>query len=312
MSGGVGVAAICRLSLLLPLRQCVQDTQARVREKEEKCLSVVNHPSTSATTAPGVAVSAKRTLAITAASHVGHVRAENEDAFAYDPDGRVLVVCDGVGGLAKGGLASREAVRVIRESVLKGSGLEQALLAAHQALRRLSDSAPQGETVGSTAVAASFVASRFDLAWVGDSRAYLVPQRGPALCLTQDHSLLADRVRAGHLTAEQARTHAVRSLLTQCLGMADAPPRVDRAAGRLRPGEHLVLCSDGVWEACDAQTLADLARDPAAGERARNLVEGALALGSRDNATAIVVEDLAEAPVSGLLSRWFRRRRNAA
>jgi len=145
--------------------------------------------------------------------------------------------------------------------------------------------------MGTTVVAARVQDNRFEVAWVGDSRAYLW-RDGQLAQLSQDHSYVQELIAQGALTREQARTHPHRSAVTQALGVTD--PRqlnVETLTGALRPGMQLLLCSDGLTEEVDERDISATLRqdDCSAQELVDMLVAAALDGGGSDNVTAILV-----------------------
>lgn len=223
-------------------------------------------------------------------THVGLRRSLNEDTYYGDGDLGLWLVADGMGGHACGEVASALAREAIVREVRAGSALEQAVRIADEeiikASRRRNDALPMGTTV----VAARIHGQHFDLAWVGDSRAYLW-EAGQLTQLSRDHSYVQEMIARGNLTAEQARTHPRRSAVTQALGVTDpAHLNVATVTGELRPGMGLLLCSDGLTESVsDAAIARLLAEDCSAQECVDLLVASALDGGGSDNITAIVV-----------------------
>lgn len=223
-------------------------------------------------------------------THVGLRRSLNEDTYYGDGDLGLWLVADGMGGHACGEVASALAREAIVREVRAGTALEQAVRIADEeiikASRRRNDALPMGTTV----VAARIHGQHFDLAWVGDSRAYLW-EAGQLTQLSRDHSYVQEMIARGNLTAEQARTHPRRSAVTQALGVTDpAHLNVATVTGELRPGMGLLLCSDGLTESVsDAAIARLLAEDCSAQECVDLLVASALDGGGSDNITAIVV-----------------------
>ncbi len=209
-------------------------------------------------------------------SHVGLRRQLNEDTYYGDGELGLWLVADGMGGHACGEVATPlpQAIRIADEEIIRAS-------------RRRNDSLPMGTTV----VAARVQGHRFEVAWVGDSRAYLW-RDGKLAQLSQDHSYVQELIAQGSLTVEQARAHPHRNVVTQALGVTDpAHLNVATMTGELRPGMQLLLCSDGLTEEVDdrslAQTLAQA--DCSAQECVDTLVAAALDGGGSDNITALLV-----------------------
>lgn len=232
----------------------------------------------------------------------GPVRNENQDhgqaRLLRAPKGVLLAVCDGMGGANSGALASAIALETYQnqlEAVLKGGGKNQMLLshwmreacaAANAAVyERAADPAHSG--MGTTLVAAAIFGRRAEILHVGDSRAYLI--RGRRLTqLTRDHSLVAELVAAGNLTPEEAEHHPQKNIITRAVGVEPAV-EPELTSLRLRAGDRLLLCSDGLSNTLSRDelvTLSRASRNPAA--VCQSLVERACALGARDNVTAAI------------------------
>ena len=232
-------------------------------------------------------------------SAVGLVRRHNEDNYALRDDLGLWIVADGMGGAAAGEKASAIVVDALAEAVERGSVLEEAIAAAN---RSILDAVRAGEGepgMGSTVVAARFTGNEFEVAWVGDARAYL--WSGGVQRLSHDHSRVQELVDAGLITEGEARSHPHRSVITRVLGGPDgttASP--DHVNGSLLPGQRLLLCSDGLTaEVEDAEIArvldkemarADSAGADVAGQRAVDqLVAKALEQGGSDNITVVLV-----------------------
>ncbi|MET1025422.1 MAG: protein phosphatase 2C domain-containing protein [Pseudoxanthomonas sp.] len=224
-------------------------------------------------------------------SHVGLRRALNEDTYYGDSDLGLWLVADGMGGHACGEVASALARETIVREIRDGKSLGQAIRVADEEIirtsRRRNDSLPMGTTV----VAARVQGNRFEVAWVGDSRAYLW-RDGQLAQLSQDHSYVQELIAQGALTSEQARSHPHRNVVTQALGVTDPNQlNVETLTGDLRPGMQLLLCSDGLTEEVDDRGIADALRqdDCSAQELVDTLIAAALDGGGSDNVTAILV-----------------------
>lgn len=237
-----------------------------------------------------------------AATHAGHRRPHNEDSHGEFTDIGLYVVADGMGGHEAGEVASRIVVEHVEASVREGEPLADALRGAHDAVLAASDAGEGRPGMGSTVVAAQLDGDRFRVAWAGDSRVY---QMGRSLVrLTSDHSLVQEMVDRGALSEDEARSHPERSLITRAVGMPDQGPiEVDELEGRLRPGEMLLLCSDGLTEELeDAEIERILASGGDLEKRVGELVDAALAAGGRDNVTVVLVAS----PGGGFRSRALR------
>jgi PPM family protein phosphatase len=230
----------------------------------------------------------------------GKVRQNNEDALLVGEgeDETLFVVADGIGGFEAGEVASSIAV-----DVLKNLQPEESFKAAIAEANRRIVAAGRGDDklsgMGTTVVAIRFGGTQrepvAEVAHVGDSRAYLM-RGGDMNAITEDHSLVAELVRSGDLTRDQAAEHPQKNLITRALG-ADEEVDVDTAILPIEAGDRILLCSDGlsdmVSEAEISELLADSPDDP---ERvARGLLSAALEAGGNDNITIVVV-DVKEQP----------------
>jgi PPM family protein phosphatase len=233
------------------------------------------------------------------ATHAGKVRANNEDALLVGEgrDETLFVVADGIGGFEAGEVASRIAVDVLKE-LAPGASFEGAISEANRRILAAGRGDERLSGMGTTVVAVRFGGTRDEpvaqVAHVGDSRAYLL--RGGSLRpVTEDHSLVAELVRSGDLTRDQAAEHPQKNLITRALG-ADEEVEVDTAVLPVEAGDRFLLCSDGLSDMIPETRLGEiLAEAPGDPEKpARSLVSAALDAGGADNVTVIVVDVKAE------------------
>jgi protein phosphatase len=225
----------------------------------------------------------------------GRQRPENEDsAFARSP---VFVVADGMGGAQAGEVASRIAIEAF-ESGLGDSGSPEERLAGRvrEANRQIYDrsrSEHGREGMGTTLTAAYLDDGSVAIAHVGDSRAYLF-RDGELTRLTQDHSLVDELVRRGKLTEEQAAEHPQRSIITRALG-PEPEVEVDTWTYPVRPGDVLLLCSDGLTSMVPEPRIGEiLALAESLDQAGNRLINEANEAGGRDNITVVLcrVEDV--------------------
>jgi protein phosphatase len=229
---------------------------------------------------------------IAGATDPGLERERNEDAFAVFPAFAAAVLADGLGGLAKGDVASSTVVEAVGRALASGTDPVEGLRIAHRQLNTLRESTG-GERMGSTAVLVTITQQRARIAWVGDSRAYLWRQ-GALKQLTRDHSLVARLLEAGVLTPEEAEVHPQRNALTRAIGVTDtAALEIDAMELELDPGDRLLLSSDGLHGFLREQRIAAVFRDGSedgADELARELVTRTLAeTEAGDNVTVVCV-----------------------
>ena len=226
-------------------------------------------------------------------SDVGRVRRHNEDSFAVREDLGLWIVADGMGGAAAGEVASAIAVDVIAREVAGGAGLDAAIAEANRSILDAATAGRGKAGMGSTVVAAQLRGSDYTVAWVGDARAYLW---GDGLRrLSHDHSRVQELLDAGMISAEEARLHPQRSVITRVLGGPDGTAAAaEQISGSLAPGQGLLLCSDGLTsEVCDEEiarvlntTLAANGQGQAAADQ---LVSLALDHGGADNVTVVLL-----------------------
>jgi protein phosphatase len=222
----------------------------------------------------------------------GRKRRHNEDAFVAEPP--LFAVADGMGGAQAGELASSLAAAALKDSQQPGGGGEERVdELIQQANRRVyerqsQDAAASG--MGTTMTVALVEDGRVAIGHVGDSRAYLI--RGGSLeQLTEDHSLVAELVRSGRLSPEEAEGHPQRSVITRALG-TDPDVDVDTFSVETKAGDLFLICSDGLTSMVDDETiLAEVARNREDLESAaKALVRAANKGGGEDNITVVFFE----------------------
>ncbi len=232
-----------------------------------------------------------------AASDIGRVRRTNEDAFGFDLERGLFVVCDGVGGAQAGEVASRSAVDCVlsrfphttTDPNAGGSELHRSIQAANRSLYQAAQREVAYAGMCTTIVAAHFDGARMWIAHVGDSRAYLL-RRNSLHRLTDDHSRLTEVLREGghQLTAEEIRRWD--SILTRAIGASDVVvPAVTMVQVQL--GDCFLLATDGLCKTLSNAEMLSLMLATATPEQAcAQLTAAANHAGGADNATCIVVE----------------------
>ncbi|MDD9369811.1 MAG: Stp1/IreP family PP2C-type Ser/Thr phosphatase [Acidimicrobiales bacterium] len=229
------------------------------------------------------------------ATDVGRVRSNNQDQYLARADISLWAVADGMGGHSGGEVASQIACETLGQVFVEHTvdGLIDAVEQANTAVFRTGAEDPELTGMGTTLVALAVVEHEDDevlaIANVGDSRCYRY-SAAELDQVTTDHSLVADLVREGSLSPEEAAVHPQRNIVTRVLGVYDHIP-VDVFAVDPQHGDRYVLCSDGLFnevpEPAIAATLRSR-RDPA--EAAEELVRLAVEGGGRDNVTVVVVD----------------------
>jgi protein phosphatase len=256
-------------------------------------------------------------------TNVGKVRTTNEDSMIVDPVRGLYVVLDGMGGANAGDIASQTARDAIREFVTQRRLtmdprmlLEAAIQHASATVWTAAQQARERHGMGTTVVACIVVdLKRAVVAHVGDSRAYLL-RNGRVQMLTRDHTIVEELVDKGLLSADEAERHPYKNVLSRNLG-AKPETRVDVVDVELRPGDRLMLCSDGLYGYASAEAIQYLLGSGDAPEHvARDLIDLALRGGGGDNVTTIVIEAPQPPPSStqlvrtnGAIAWWQKRQR---
>jgi serine/threonine protein phosphatase PrpC len=231
-------------------------------------------------------------------------RHHNEDAFWISNDGRVLIVADGMGGHARGEIASTLAVETVaalftdtqRQAIETGAKpiepcLTEALETAHRRVLQQAQDQTESQGMGTTLILGYVLGDRLYTCHVGDVRAYVRTARGLEQ-VTRDHSVVGQLVLAGHLTPEEARTSPAQNEVLQAVGL---PPGIfpEFNSRELQAHDLVLLCSDGLWDMVpDRQIDAILRSEEAIAERAKHLVDQANAAGGEDNITVVLYEHL--------------------
>ncbi|MCL4455280.1 MAG: protein phosphatase 2C domain-containing protein [Deinococcus sp.] len=219
-------------------------------------------------------------------------REANQDAVGYQitPSGGVFIVADGMGGHRTGELASKLAVDTIQAQLRVGQPSPQQLVEAYERANQEVYSygqRPESRGMGTTATTLLLDLPYALVAHVGDSRAYLF-RGGELLQLTDDHSWVADRMRQGLLSPEEARHHRWRNVITNALG-SFPEVKVDISALKVAPGDVFLLCSDGVTSVLDDKVLLEVLKKSGPSATASELVKLANAWGGPDNISVMVV-----------------------
>ncbi len=240
-------------------------------------------------------------LRIVAKTDIGLVRTTNQDSYAAgELPGSVAwaVVCDGMGGVAGGNLASSTAVKLISERIsssyrigMSGNSirnlLTSAIIAANISVYDMSQETPELNGMGTTVVVAIIADETVYIAHVGDSRAYIL-SNGKLNQLTKDHSFVQEMVDSGQLTIDEARDDPRKNLITRALGVND-DIRVDFCQESISEDEVLILCTDGLTNCVDPVEIYELTKDNRFYEYAERLVGRANHNGGSDNITVVTM-----------------------
>jgi PPM family protein phosphatase len=229
----------------------------------------------------------------------GRRRRRNEDAYVVAPP--LFAVADGMGGAQAGEVAARLATAAFREyhEADELPGEERLAAIIQEANRRIYERARVDTEVsgmGTTVTAALLEAGRIVIGHVGDSRAYRL-RSGRLEQLTDDHSLVADLVRGGRISPQEAETHPQRSVITRALG-TDPEVDVDSLAVDAESGDVYLICSDGLTTMIgDEEILAILGRAKSLESAGKDLVKAANRRGGEDNVTVVLFTVEADEPL---------------
>lgn len=254
------------------------------------------------TSVKGKGIVDELTVRVGAATDTGPVREQNEDAVLIsEPDpkmlennGLLLAVADGMGGYQRGEVASRIAVDTLKEVFYESplaeneipDRLKKAFRTANERIYEDGSAEGQQNMMGTTLVAAVVKDNDLTLANVGDSRGYLI-RAGRANQITQDHSLVAEQVAAGAMTAAEARESQHRNIITRALGHRNRVD-VDIFEMRLLSDDRLVLTSDGMHDYVNDEDLTEIPLAKSADEAARELIALAIENQTNDNCSVVV------------------------
>jgi len=236
-------------------------------------------------------------LNFTGATDPGLIRSNNQDAYYIDREGRFFVVADGMGGHAGGEEASRIATEEIQgyleanwqSSTSSEELLAQALWKANEAILQDQQKYPERADMGTTVVVVLFRTPESPwCAHVGDSRLYRW-RNSHLEQITEDHTWVARAIKVGDITADEARIHPFRHVLSRCLGREDLH-QVDVQPLDVKVGDRLLLCTDGLTEELVEHKITHCLGDhPLLKQAANSLVEAAKEEGGHDNITVVIV-----------------------
>lgn len=235
-------------------------------------------------------------IEVAALSDLGCKRTNNEDSFGYDPARQVYVVCDGMGGMAAGEVASQMAVATLLQVVAASNAavpientLAQAITVANQTVHQAGQ-LPEHKGMGTTLVAACIEDAKLIVGNVGDSRAYLI-RAHQVEQLTVDHSYLNELIRSGTIAVENAGKvdlKGMESVITRAIGVS---PTVepDFFSFAVAPGDVVVLASDGLTRYVTQDEIGQLVSGSALQHSAQHLIGLARERGGADNITAMLL-----------------------
>lgn len=240
-------------------------------------------------------------MEIFAFTDTGRVRDMNQDAFAtgeFPEGGAWAVVCDGMGGVSGGQIASDICVKEVSAHIKKGyhngmsmKSVKNLLVSAITAANiRIFEAAGENSEyfgMGTTVVALIILNGFAAVAHVGDSRAYFISDEIKRI--TRDHSVVQFLVDSGRITPEQARTHPERNVITRAVGVCEEVD-VDVDILPINSGEKVLICTDGLYDYISDDEMLEVVKNTDIEEPTRLLVEMANNAGGKDNITVVTVE----------------------
>ncbi len=227
-------------------------------------------------------------------SDIGKIRKTNEDGYLINKP--VYAVADGMGGHSAGEVASAIALETIKKSLKKLPAeeeipqlLAESIQEANAAVFHRSTTEAEQRGMGTTLTVAVFLKDKFYIGHIGDSRAYLL-RDDKLVQLTEDHSLVAQMVKEGAISPQQAEIHPQRSVLTRALG-TEPSVQIDISASEIEPRDRILLCTDGLTAMLSDPEIKELLSEPAGPQSiCKDLVDSANDRGGSDNTTVIVLE----------------------
>jgi len=251
-------------------------------------------------------------LKLGAKTDLGRVRENNEDKFDfYEPEdpsvlatkGAFYAVADGMGGHSAGQIASELTLKTVIQAYYSSpssdtaSSLRNAVEEANALVYSTAQAIPDRQGMGTTLTAIVIREDRLTVAQVGDSRAYLL-RHGNLVQITEDHSWVAEQVRLGIMTMEEAVHSPFRNIITRSVGTSQTvePDIITRP---LQVGDTLLLCSDGLTGHMDAPEIEAVLLEQGPSAAAVRLIEEANQRGGRDNITALILSVRGLVPYNG-------------
>lgn len=232
-------------------------------------------------------------MKVTHGTNIGYVRSNNEDAYISN-DYCFFAVADGMGGHASGEIASNIMISTLRDNISSISPnqcdeayLRDLILKANKAIMQKAQNNPELAGMGTTVSMMYFQADYIIWAHVGDSRIYRL--RDDVIeQLTTDHSLVNELLAQDSITAEEAKNYPNKNIITRAAGVS-SKLNVDTNWCRFATGDIFILCTDGLTNMVDEDTIQNICHSPVE-DKANALITKALENGGKDNVTCIVVE----------------------
>jgi protein phosphatase len=232
------------------------------------------------------------------ATDVGKKRSHNEDAFCVRDDLSFVALADGVGGAAAGEKASSLFVETAESVFSENAGhdmdacrdlLKKIFTQANKAVRDYAEKNIDKKGMGCTGELVCIYGDQYYLGHVGDSRTYIF-SNGELRRIGKDHTLVNDQVREGLISEEEAKTHPMRHVIVRAVG-AEENLALDIVSGKIRDGDIVLLCSDGLTDMVDDALIIEILKSTGAlDEKVHKLIAMANSLGGRDNITVVLTQ----------------------
>jgi serine/threonine protein phosphatase PrpC len=224
-------------------------------------------------------------------THIGLKRKRNEDSYICSPEQGLWLIADGMGGHAAGDIASSIVANQIAEAHAKGIPIAGTLSIARQSMADAVKVGQGAAGMGSTVVVLVLIEDKYEITWVGDSRAYIWSEKS-LVQITRDHTFVQTLVDQGVITEEEAFFHPQANVLERAMGPQVEEALADRVSNSLSPGERLLLCSDGLSSHVPHNDIENVFVECMDDRTTiQKLINLALVYGGRDNITAIVVSN---------------------
>lgn len=225
-------------------------------------------------------------------THIGNVRSSNQDSVLLQQANALYGVADGMGGHNGGDIASQMAVlmlgRILESSKPSEDNLRDGFDQINGLIYQEQMKDPLLSGMGTTFTVLWEADESIILGHIGDSRAYRM-RKGKIEQVSQDHSMVADMVREGVLTEEQALVHPYRNIITQAVGTAESlDPQI--VTLEKEKGDKYIICSDGLYEYVSKEDMRKLLMRHSAEDAANMMIEKALKGGGKDNVTVLIAE----------------------
>lgn len=244
----------------------------------------------------------RRQLRWASRSHPGCIRENNEDYIACIADPGLWLLADGMGGHQAGEVAAQLACQIVSQSLRSGQSAKSAFSLAHKLI--LDQSQGQQSGMGSTLICLEqLTKGKFQLSWVGDSRAYRW-RAGNLELLSHDHSYVQTLIDSGQINEKQAREHPEKNVITQCLGAIEYDAiEVETYSDFWLEGDLILLCSDGLNDELQDHEIAHiLQQNLDLDNQLLNLENAALDAGGKDNVSMVAIQCAASEETQGAIN----------